>query len=834
MQTVWSRVIQARCMCNCPSCLSNIGGLTRRATTATARRRVRFGNTFTVLSSSLAAAATLADSKRKEARSREWEKAISKTKAEIEAKETDQKRRLSVLIYTEEGQSNRHSQDDLAGGSDPLLKSKPIRKTRDSYGPSPKTSASELQRDSWGDVFDWAARQDEARAAAGFQDWRGPPLSLLQKLSEDQLQELLMDNRLFRRFYSGQDSLDTMTDNSKSMWSAKKLRTLEWSIAKLVYQLLLHCSEHPVFSDDGNVTSPPLSGEESSGWTSLGSVGAPINDKCKESHNNAIRITATRLACGLERQRDTSRPQNAAKISSRISQANSCLDTLHLDRRDGGFYKDFESPKLPIYRNSSSHVCGKIGESNRGLSDLLHGMEREKDSSPLMTKVCYNLLTSRDPPNINTYNLLLIRFCQLKNKELVRAVLVSMRESHIRPNEITHSTILRFFTTTNDAPGFKEYLNRMNGYNGGLALTKVNSQALPIVLDTVRAFGRAGAKFAEKAQMNAEVYVSLIIGALKFLGSQTAMFYYRRMISEGWKADTEILTAILRHCCYRSDWNAGLLVWEQIMTLGQRVSTLSYQWMLRLCQICGQERLFDQLLQDGVERGALPVSMLQTPDEVRSQNITSILEYAENIQRHNVRRLVPLQTRQWIRDLCSKNSGYDLDSVYQACAKEAAVRAMVERLKAKAKKLRQPEPPTSQILERRLESLVKNIEEVAANATNTSTSNTRLAVKIKMQGEQSSDSSRSEARVASTYDQEIKPDLTNEKRGKSAVRTEETKSSEVYRPNNDSVAVEPRQGHNEITTRQLLPMIPRNFPRSLDLRNPSPWEQGETSLAAAA
>lgn len=838
MQTVWSRVAKARCMCNCPSCVSTTNALTRRATTATVRRRIRFGNAFTVFSSSLAATAAFADSKRKDTRRREWERVIGETRAEIEAKEIDQQSRLAALAGFAEREYLEDTHDAVACDQDLIFEGQPIRKIHDPYGPRAGTSAPDLKRDSWGDIFKWAAQQDQARAAAGFQDWRGPPLSLLQKLSLDQLEELLRDEWLLRRFYGGQDCSTLVDETLRSLWSSKKLRTLEWSVAKLVYQLLLNCSENPLASDDEHVASLLLSRERDM-LSKDGLEAEAENAEQRASHNGAARLAPT------EKNTPNERSSCGANIYARLAHIDERLKSLHLDRKDDWLYEDFESPKVPTYRCGPSHDYGNVTALNEALYALLHGMEREKDLSPLMTKICYNLLTSENPPNVNTYNLLLVRFCQLENEELVRAVLASMREAHIRPNEVTHTTALRFFTTTNSASEFREYLNRMKGYNGGLALAKPGQQISPIAMDTVRSFGRDGAKLAEKARMNGEVYVSLIIGALKFLSSQIAMLYYRKMISEGWKPDTELLMAILRHCCYRSDWNAGLLVWEQILEVGHRASTLSYQWMLRLCQICGQKDMFDQILRDGIDRGALPISMLQLPDEVKSQNIASILDYAETIQRHNVRRIVSVRTRKWIRELCSDNSNYALENAFQACADEAAVRAMAERLKVQAENSRKNATTASQFFERRLDKIVGRIDYTVegfrriAPRGNSSTLRYRLSAKIKTMDKQQSESAGRDALVASKYKSDIKASLAKQDKEEGVVRRPEVQIvANAVDPSDDLATAAGISGgdHTRVQIdapkRRVLPMIPYTFHTGMTFQDPASWEEIERPVAA--
>lgn len=111
--------------------------------------------------------------------------------------------------------------------------------------------------------------------------------------------------------------------------------------------------------------------------------------------------------------------------------------------------------------------------------------------------------------------------------------------------------------------------------------------------------------------MNDKVYESLIIGALKFMGQQSAMHYYRDMIREGWDTNLNILHGILRDCCQKADWEGGLSTWYQISLVAEKVTQWTYYWMLRLCQIFRKHDVFYQVLQEGADQDALPAPMLK-------------------------------------------------------------------------------------------------------------------------------------------------------------------------------------------------------------------------------
>ena len=677
MQTVWSRVAQARCICNCPSCLSTTNALTRRATTATARRIVRVGDVFTASLASLAAGLAFADSKKKDDRFRQWDKVIAGARATVEATEIQQRDRLAALMektqMVEHDVSAEQAVEDVEAWdtqeseepdqSPPMPDNRTdtwlyiLNRAREQYEMRKasgfqqwkglplgllrnlsKTQLNELlsherhlrrlyggpdcdslddecpttekrldpttskrlrilvwsvakmglnQTDTWLDVFNWAREQHKMREASGFQGWKGPPLSLLQNLSRADLTEFLSRKRHLGRFYGGPDCDSLVDEQSKHVLSMKKIRILECSVLKMVLRLLMLCEKKAPQPDE----SPSFS--------------------------------ASPLLRELLKGED---------VEARIEYNRACLRVLHAGRRHPIYYQEFESPPIPNYDCTAVEEYEQTNEMNQSLRRLLESMKHDMDLSDLMSKICYNLLTARTPPNTHTYNMLLVRFCVLEREDLVRTVLKSMRDAHIRPNEVTHATLLRHFTATGNRYEFLKYWMRMEGYEGGLALANPEHSTPWFVEERYRVFGRRYRKAAEKARMNGEVYESLIVGAMKFFGGQTAMHYYRNMISEGWTPSLGIALAILQDCCHRLDWTVGSAVLEQLEKTAEKINTLAYEWMLRLCQVCGQQEVFDQILLNGVRRDTLPAALMDLSDYAKPKDIIFLIESAKELQ----------------------------------------------------------------------------------------------------------------------------------------------------------------------------------------------------------
>ena len=577
MYALWARAAQVRSTCRCSLCASPANVLARRATKVPVRRGIRQQDVFLVFSSTIAFEAAVIDSVRKDARSKQWDKIIDEGKELVESVEADQRSRVRALLDRAE---RRLVQDaDLQQNS--LRDQKSLHLSTEDYNGLDW---------SWQGTFSWAARCDKLRASTGFEDWKGPPLSLLKTLTAAELRELLTDKRILRHFYGGLDCENLEADPVRPTISTKKSRTLEWSMVKLVLRML---------------------------WAI-----------CGESSYKLLTGVPTNYLASVVPLEDALSFSNS--WNDKLIQANAKLDQLYSHAKDSDIYDYFERPATPSYDAGIETWEDELSHLNTTLHATLREMKAGEKLDSLMAKICQQLLLSRTPPNIHTYNLLLVRFCQLEEISLVHFVLESMWESHIRPNEITHATVLRFFTVTGNKTEFALYVKRMRGLKGGLALADPDKIKSPLVRSQIRFFGNSLQKIAQKARMNQEVYTALIIGLLRFFDPEDAMYWYRAMIDQGWRPGAELLTAILRECCLRADWNAGVAVWQQFSKEALQVTVVAYEWMLRLCQRCERHQAYSIVLHEGIQRGTLTARILSLPTEAKSGDIGAILTQAQN------------------------------------------------------------------------------------------------------------------------------------------------------------------------------------------------------------
>lgn len=453
-----------------------------------------------------------------------------------------------------------------------------------------RPAANEYLHWDWKGVFEWSARCDEIRMIAGFQDWKGIPLNWLKTLSTAELEELLRVRTLLHCYYGGPSCEDLEPLAPTQPGSSKKLRMLEWSVLKMTLRLL------QPFSSQGSVL-PKNSSREKPRTSESTSLVSPLNKQ------------------------------------TLLAKANYNVYTLRHSPKDSDIYDNFERPHLPNYDWKGDSHDEELLEFNQILHAKLQKLTSRKGLGEVLKLICMDLLNSTIPPNIHAYNLLLVRLCQLKEERLVWIVLDSMDETHVRPNEVTHATLLRYFTTTNDRFAFCCYLDKMSGRRRGLAVADPSLKIHPLVARQFRHFGIRPRRTAVLARKNQEVYSSLLVGMLHFFKPRDAMYWYRAMINEGWRPTAEILIHILSSCCAGLDWEGGVAVWEQFRQEGIQLTSVAYEWMLRLCRNCGREDIFLEVLGEGIRHGALTSNILEVPSDVLLGDVDVLLEKAGNHKR---------------------------------------------------------------------------------------------------------------------------------------------------------------------------------------------------------
>jgi hypothetical protein len=269
-----------------------------------------------------------------------------------------------------------------------------------------------------------------------------------------------------------------------------------------------------------------------------------------------------------------------------------------------------DHPAIPsYYQDVDGDFYGIADQMNQGIQALLeeipHGSDRKE--AVAIAKICHNLLVSSSPPDLQTFNTLLIGFRRWRRPKLVDRVAASLTISKIRPNEITCRELLNHYASARHgrAEDFSRFITRMRGLNDALMVahpdTNINeaSQGRLIRVNPEKVY--------QKVHPTPMVFSSLIIGVLKFAGFDRALDIYYEMKSDGWGLDMPGLTRLLNDCLRRADWEGGLYVWGEITSIKAGVKpqdmAKAYSNMLSLCSITGNTVAFNQILNDLSKRG---------------------------------------------------------------------------------------------------------------------------------------------------------------------------------------------------------------------------------------
>ncbi|KAI7163001.1 hypothetical protein KC349_g1605 [Hortaea werneckii] len=292
-------------------------------------------------------------------------------------------------------------------------------------------------------------------------------------------------------------------------------------------------------------------------------------------------------------------------------------DLARLKRNDpelNGWQRSEQDMPLCSYSQDDQGLFhGTTRELNKSLQALFKQHAASTLTTPaLLAKVAYNLAISAAPPNVHTYNTLLLGFSKAQQPTLVGSTIHSLRRTSMRPNEVTNSAILNHYTAQDDGEGFIKWIKLMRGKNGGLALARPDIRineagADRLIRDEER--GRPD-RVIQLPYPTPNVFSAIIRGMLKFSGFDTALGICERMGQEGWGLCMSGLTPLLKDCARHGDWESGLAVWDQIQTLKKKstrrqgktwvsevVGLDAYAAMLRLCSRTGQREKFESVWQ---------------------------------------------------------------------------------------------------------------------------------------------------------------------------------------------------------------------------------------------
>lgn len=238
---------------------------------------------------------------------------------------------------------------------------------------------------------------------------------------------------------------------------------------------------------------------------------------------------------------------------------------------------------LPLYTFTGQDMAQKqCQELNAILWRICKKANIEKASLNLMVaKICYNLLISAVPPNIETYNILLNELALLECFYLAEEVLQSFWYSRLRPNKKTIQLIILHYKATKDKDGLTALVKMMRGADGNLMLNCVYAKKHRAELSSTdgpknilqdfdphapstrtnmrkhRLFYRFGFLY-KKSMRDEKIFDALITAHFEIKGMRSAIRYISAAVREGSDLKVSTLCAVIKSSIQRADFTSGL------------------------------------------------------------------------------------------------------------------------------------------------------------------------------------------------------------------------------------------------------------------------------------
>jgi len=225
----------------------------------------------------------------------------------------------------------------------------------------------------------------------------------------------------------------------------------------------------------------------------------------------------------------------------------------------------FEHVRHPRYDLDSGIEEGQAWElDNALLSVLRRHSNRELSLQETLNRISYNLMSAPVAPEVRTYEILLSRLSMLGHHNIADIVIESFLESHIRPNELIVPSILTHYTRSDDHGGFTKFLRMLDGYYGGLMLSKPTTPLDGVAAKAGRINPR-GDKIIQLMTLDPPIYSAIIMAHLHFNDLPPALAICDAMLEQRRGPDLAAMVALLRHeSQYGRRLKRFLFIWRRM------------------------------------------------------------------------------------------------------------------------------------------------------------------------------------------------------------------------------------------------------------------------------
>ena len=418
--------------------------------------------------------------------------------------------------------------------------------------------------------------------------------------------------------HKGRDAGETWTGLESLVTSSRNVMQQEMAMTRLIYKLLLSYFASPEVST-GN-------------WP-------------EELHLNVLGHNNFTITRDYEQE-----------LIAKIDDLNHGLGVLTAMRRrhDLEFISQLEGPNYRRLGPENQETEARyVAIQNDQLREIL---VHSSDPDILISTLCSALFSQKYPPNIDTFNLLIIGLCRAQFFAAAHYVIEALNASSINHNEVTFAAILTCYRLSSNRRSFRAYLNRMDGVAGSAVRVAFSNYADPESLQsdlyslhhrvqsffpqlsTTNATERAAAvqeadMYNERATRNQDVWEAVILGCLTTLNLNKALREFYGMLASGYSASQGILKGFLRYSVRSTNWNLGEVVWEELRATSCHLSRMTYYWMLQLCRLCLRPTEFEKIVQEALENGVFVEPVAYSDFKIGPGGFTILMSRAFAIER---------------------------------------------------------------------------------------------------------------------------------------------------------------------------------------------------------
>ncbi|KAK7554950.1 hypothetical protein IWX92DRAFT_425785 [Phyllosticta citricarpa] len=640
MRTSWPRTLRAKCTCRGSQCRSYSIGLARRiASNATGRRALLFP-TSTLLYTFMFGWGMLEDGHGKQQRRDQWNKAIDQAKAELEEQKKGIERRMSYLGPDEK----QRLLNDLDENAESIVYD---------YEDAPQNAEVVAHLPTSSEILnEWTQQKAKAKelletSAAEEHTASEDAVPKADPGDSDAAQQKRWEKAAVGRW---------MTDQELELWKDSKIYTM------LTQQKAFVEHNTATYLDIENVPPQSIYAREE---TKRAGLRSRWTRRKMQATNLAMAKLVLRLIKEGVRKGDKgvafSVREKRRKLQNlpvyfhqifwpsinQLGRVELLITRQWYDTVTPPRHKQEEVPKFPpVFHNQypfySQDPHGQFHfdcyKMNHHIFDCFEQcFSGEMSLQTLIMNICDSLMTSSAPPNITTYNALILGFTRLEQTTLVDFVIQALDESYIRPDEITSCAILNHYMRTDRGNHFTNYVNMMVGdvhvvnkrylhlahpllhqnWHTRRVARKTNNRVVPHPMQD--------GKLVQKVFPTPKVFSRIIVGNLRFYGLEDTIALCTQLTGDGWAFDITGLTYFLAATASEGDWAAGVMVWQQIQDLRATAPPLTppksphdianaplppldievYAHMLVLCDRCGRPDVAEHVVAEAYATSGL-------------------------------------------------------------------------------------------------------------------------------------------------------------------------------------------------------------------------------------